>query len=123
MRFLVFTMLAACMLTPTVSQAALTWSPCETVTAVADYLAYSNNVWITVTPAISGCTVNANGTGWISFAENQEGVTNTTISSILAVALSAYSSGHQVAIYYDTATAPTCYSAIIAVGGYYGECP
>ena len=116
--------IAVCILAPTVSQAALVWSPCEKITAVSDYLAYSNSVYLVISPAITGCNGSTGGNGSaVDFAVGQEAVTSANVNSFLAVALAAYSSGHQVKIYYDNATTPQCYSMIVAVGGYYGECP
>lgn len=117
-------MILVCMLAPTVSQAALVWSNCEKITAVSDYLAYASYdaIYITVSPAISGCTGNGPASA-VTFAVNQEGVTATNVNSILAIALAAYTSGHQVRVFYDNATTPQCYSQIVGVGGYYGECP
>ena len=110
------TMILVCMLAPTVSQAALVWSNCEKITAVSDYLAYASYdaIYITVSPAISGCTGNGPASA-VTFAVN--------VNSILAIALAAYTSGHQVRVFYDNATTPQCYSQIVGVGGYYGECP
>src|SRR5258708_22351699 len=123
MRLLTRMMIAVCMMAPTVSQAALVWSGCETITAVSNYLAYSNAAYLALSPAISGCTGNTGGNGSaVALAVGQEGVTSTNIDSFLAVALTAYSSAHKVKVYYDNAT-NQCYAQIVAVGGYYGECP
>jgi hypothetical protein len=125
MRLLTRMMIAVCMLAPTVSQAALVWSGCETITAVSNYLAYAayNAVYLSISPAISGCIGNTGGNGSaVALAVGQEGVTSTNIDSLLAVALAAYSSAHHVKVYYDNAT-NQCYAQIVAVGGYYGECP
>jgi hypothetical protein len=118
-------MIAVCMLAPTVSQSAMVWSPCEKITAVSNYLAYAYNaVYLTLTPAISGCTGNSGGNASaVGFAVGQEGVNATNVNSLLAAGLAAYSAGHQVKVYYDNSTTPQCYAQIVAVGGYYGECP
>lgn len=120
MRLLTRMLIATILMMPLVSQAALVWSSCQTVTGVSNQLAYDNGVFLAFSGSgISGCS---DGTpGGIAFLVGQEGVTSTNITTILATSLTAVSSGRQVMIYYDTSN--SCYSQIIAVGGYAGQCP
>ena len=115
MRLLTRMMFAVCLLAPVVSQATMVWSACQTITAVSDYLAYSNSVQLAFSPGIPGCGVG-------SFVVGQGGVTSTNVNSLLATSLAAFTAGKQVMIYYDNSTS-NCYSTIVAVGGYSGQCP
>jgi hypothetical protein len=106
------------------AQAALAWSSCQTVTAVSNYLAYSNSIYLTLSPGISGCTGNSGSSvSAVGFVVGQEGVTSTNINALLATSLAALTAGHQVMVYYDASTAPQCNSQIVAVGGFAAQCP
>jgi hypothetical protein len=124
MRSLTRMIIAALHLMPLVSQA-MTWSGCQTVTAVSDYLAFSNVVYVSILPGISGCLGNAgtHAASAVGFAVGQENVTVTNIASFLATNLTAMSIGRQVTVYYDETTAPQCYAQIMAMGGWYGQSP
>jgi hypothetical protein len=121
MRLMTRMMIAVSLLAPVVSQATVVWSACQTVAAVADYLAYNNSVNLALSPGISGCVSNG-VTGAVSFSVGQNGVSSTNVNSLLATGLAAFTAGKQVMILYDNATS-NCYSAIVAVGGYSGQCP
>jgi hypothetical protein len=120
-------MLVACACVPFVTaeaQAAVTWSSCQTVTAVSNYLAYNNSIYLTLSPGISGCTGNSGSSvSAVGFLVGQEGVASTNIQSLLATSLAAMAAGSQVMIFYDTSTAPQCYSQIVAVHGFAAQCP
>jgi hypothetical protein len=114
-------MLAMSLMVPFASQAAQQWSSCVTLTGVSNYIAISNDnlIILATSPNIAGCAYNGIQ-GAIGIAAGQLGVTVTNLNTFLASALTAYSSGHQVQIYYDTTT---CYGGIISNGGYAGNCP
>jgi hypothetical protein len=106
------------------ARAALTWSSCQTVTGVSNYMALSNSVYLTLSPGIPGCNASTGtSVSSVGFAIGQEGVSATNIESYLATGLTAMSTGSQVTIYYDTSTAPQCYSMVLAVHGYANQCP
>src|SRR5882724_8496895 len=106
------------------ARAALTWSSCQTVTGVANYLALNKSVYLTLSPGISGCNASTGtSVSSVGFAIGQESVDATNIESYLATGLTAMSTGSQVTIYYDTSTAPQCYSMVLAVHGYANQCP
>ncbi|MGC2031358.1 MAG: hypothetical protein WA642_15165 [Steroidobacteraceae bacterium] len=122
MRFLTRMMFAVCLLSPVVSQSAVVWSTCQTITAVDNYLAQSTSQLILVlSPGVSGCS-NASATGAVSFEIGQDGITSSNVNYILATTLSAFVAGKRVMIAYDNSTAQ-CYSQIIAIGGYAAQCP
>jgi hypothetical protein len=121
MRLLTRMMFAVCLLAPVVSQAGLGWSTCQTITAIADDLAYNGSVNVLLSPGISGCVSNGIA-GAINFAVGQDGVTATNVDGLLATSLAAFTAGKRVTILYDNSTS-NCYSAIVAVGGYDAQCP
>lgn len=104
---------------PAVSLAG-TWSSCQTITAVTDYLANNNAVYVILSPGISACHSDAPGS--VIFTVGQMNVTSSNINSLTASLLSAYVSGKQVMIYYDETTAPACYSQVVSIGGMTGNC-
>ena len=99
---------------------ATSWSSCQTITAVSNYLPHSDAVYLTLSPGISGCNSIVQGAS--GFRVGQAGVTADTIKSLLATSLAAYLAGKQVMIYYEEVTG-SCYGMIISVGGYSGQCP
>jgi hypothetical protein len=103
------------------AQSSVQWSSCQTVVGVSDYLAYSNGVLLTLSPGIPGCSP-AGIAGAVFFVVGAEGVTSENISSFLASGYAAYTSGHQVAIYYDNSST-SCPGVIISLGGAAGQCP
>jgi hypothetical protein len=103
------------------ASAAPVWSSCQTITAVSNYLAYNNSIYLTLSPGISGCT--GNGSPSVGFVVGQLGVTSDNIKSLLASALTALTSGSQVTVFYDDSTTPQCNSQIVAIKGYAAQCP
>jgi hypothetical protein len=123
MRSLSHVLLAAYLLIPSLGQAAIVQSSCQTVTGIENNVAGSpGNILVYLSPGISGC-----GTGGYSFSVfsiGTNGITSTNINSILAAALTAYTTGHQISVEYDNSTA-SCYGQVIAVGAglVAGNCP
>jgi hypothetical protein len=114
-------MLTLSFMVPFASQAAQQWSGCQTIVGVSNYMAYNNDnlIILVLSPGLPDC--NYNGvTGAIGFSAGSFGVTTTNISTFLAGFFTAYSTGRQVMIYYDTAT---CFGIIVSNGGYEGQCP
>ena len=103
------------------AQSAEQWSGCQTVTGVSNYLAYANSVVLALSPGISGCSA-VGIPGGIMFIATVDGVTSDNINSFLASGYAAYTSGHQVTIYYDNSYG-TCAGVIISLGGFAGQCP
>lgn len=113
--------LAAALLGSTAAQASQQWSACQTITSVLNYLAYSNAVIVSLSPGISGCAPGGLA-GAVEFQANVNGVTADNINSFLAQGLVAYTTGHQVMIFYDNAN-NNCPGMMIASGGTSGQCP
>ena len=105
---------------PGFSQAAMVWSACQTVTAVSDFIAYNNAVWLALSPGITGC--GSTSIGGVGFVIGVDGVTTTNIGGFLSVSIAAYTTGHQVTVFYDNSSTQ-CATQIIAVGGYTAQCP
>lgn len=101
--------------------AADTWSNCQTITAVVNYTAHSNQILLALSPGITGCNTGADAQGAVFFTVGQEDVSPDSLKGFLATALSAYLTGKRVQIFYNENT-PTCYSSTIAVGGYAAQC-
>ena len=117
-------MVALGLLVPALAQATPVWSSCQTITGVANYLSDLdsgyNGFFLSLSPGISGCgIVTAGGVGFII---GQQGITASNFNSYLAMSLTAYTSGHQVTIWYDSSSS-SCYSAILVLGGNSGQCP
>ena len=106
---------------PLQSYAAQQWSTCQTIVGVSNYMAFNNdNLFIlSMSPGVIGCAFNS-FPGAIGIEVGQFGVTSSNINSFLANSLTAYATGHQVMVYYDTTS---CFGIIIANGGYEGQCP
>ena len=104
--------------TPFITHATQQWSSCQTVTAVANYTAYSNQVILALSPSLP-CTGPNAVPGSVSFGVGNLGVTAGNLNSFLASGLAAHATGKQVAIYYDSAS---CFCLIIANSGYAGQC-
>lgn len=121
MRLLARLTVAAALLGPISAQCAVAWSTCQTINGVSNYLAYGNSVMMSLSPGISGCSP-VGIPGAVAFTVGFDGVTTDNINSFLATGLTAYSTGHQVTILYDNSDS-NCQGVIIAVGGYYGQCP
>jgi hypothetical protein len=113
-------MFAVSLMVPVVSPAAMVWSACETITSVNNWMAFSNSVYFTVSPVITGCTINSASA--VQFVVGDEGVTSTNITSIFATGLTAFTNGQQVMIYYDNTTLPACQGQVIAIDGYSAQC-
>ena len=96
------------------------WSACQTITGVSNYLAHSNDIRIALSPGAAGCANDS--AGGVGFRVGQNGVTSDSIKAYLATALAAQLSGKRVMIYYDSSTS-ACFSSIISVGGFAGQCP
>jgi len=121
MRFSKPMMVMLSLLGPVVAEASQQWSSCQTITGVSNYLAYSNQVLLGLSPGIPGCSVSGIP-GAVVFTVGANGVTASNINSFLASSLAAYTTGRQAMIYYDNSNA-TCQGIIIANGGYSGQCP
>jgi hypothetical protein len=122
MRILVAMTLVASLMVSTVSQAALSWSSCQTITGVVhEPIGSTGNVLLSLSPGISGCSAGGI-TGAPMFMIGYEGVAATDLGGFLADSLTAISSGRQVQITYDNSSS-SCYSTAIAVGGISGNCP
>ena len=117
-RKLLYTFVASIVMTP-ICQATPTWSGCQTVTAVSNYLA-ADTIYLVFSPGIPGCSSDAPGAA--TWRIGQMGMTADTMKSFLATALTAFATGRQVMIYFENAT-PTCFASFISVGGYSGQCP
>ena len=113
-------MIAVCLLASTASHAANAWSGCQTIVGVSNYIAYSNQLVLALSPGISGCS-GAGVTGGVGFIIGTDGVTSTNIDGLLASGLSAFLTGTQVMILYDNSVT-SCAGEIISVGGYSGQC-
>lgn len=114
----------ACALCPVLGQANMVWSSCQTVTAVSNYIAYNDGIYLTLSPGISGCAANSgNSTSAVGFVVGQLNVTDANISSLLATSLTAVAAGTQVMIYYDSASVPQCNAQIVAIHGFADQCP
>jgi hypothetical protein len=109
-----------CTLTPALAHSAPAWSSCQTITALTDYIAYSNSISLVLSPGIPNCNGDTTGTAIIRVG--QFGVTADGIKSLFATANVAFVTGKRVMVYYDNST-PSCFSSIISVGGYSGQCP
>ncbi len=104
------------------SQAANQWSSCQTVTAVTNLMANSApGILLGLSPGLSGCSP-VGVIGALMFSVGVDGVVATNIDSFLATSLTAYTTGHQVMVYYDNTTS-TCQGISIAISGYSGQCP
>ena len=114
-------MLAISLLVPFAAQAAQQWSGCQTIVGVSNYMAYNNDnlIILGLSPGLPDCSYNGMP-GAVGIIVGQFGVTSANISAFLAGSLTAYSTGRQVMIYYDSAT---CFANIISNGGYVGQCP
>ena len=121
MRFFKWMMLASLLTAPALAQSSEQWSSCQTVTGVSNYLAYANSVLLTLSPGISGCSP-VDVAGAVMFTVGVDGVTSDNIGSFLASGYTAYVSGHQVAIYYDSSSS-SCAGVIFSLGGPSGQCP
>jgi hypothetical protein len=104
---------------PALSGAESIWSSCQTVTAVTNFTAHSNTVVLALSPGIASCN---DGTGKAVFQVGEMGVTADSLKGYLATALSAYLAGKRVMIYYENSTS-SCFSSVLSVGGYAGQCP
>src|SRR5438270_2470849 len=120
MRWLVRFLISACSVLPLVCEA-MTWTTCQTVTSVSNYIAYNNSILFTVSPGVSGCTYAGTPNG-LAVAVGQLNVTSNNINSLLASLLVAASIGKGLMIYYDSSSS-ACYSEIVAIGGWGGQCP
>jgi hypothetical protein len=92
----------------------------STCTAVAsNYTAYSNTVYLILSPGIPGCSSDAAGAA--VFRVGQMNVNADSLKGCLSTALSAYLSGKRVQIFFDPST-PACFSNALSVGGTTGQC-
>jgi hypothetical protein len=96
------------------------WSSCQTVTAVTDYMAHSNSVYLILSPGIAGCNSDAPGAAVLRVGEM--GVSADSIKGLTAMSMIAFLSGKRVMIYYDNSSS-ACFSSIISVGGFSAQCP
>jgi hypothetical protein len=71
-------------------------------------------------PGIPGCSSDAAGAAL--FRIGQMNVSADTMKSLLATLMAAYLGGKQVMIYYDNSNS-FCYSSLVSIGGYSGQCP
>jgi hypothetical protein len=123
MRYVVRMMIAACVLAPMASQAAVVWSACQTITAVTNEPASSagSSILLTLSPGVSGCSAQG-VTGATEFFVGQDGVIADNMNGFLASSLAAFSVGKQVLVAYDNGSS-NCYSTAISLGGYLAQCP
>jgi hypothetical protein len=99
------------------------WTQCAKVVSVVNYVPLSGEVFVTLSPAPSGCNGEIlHVPSTIPFRIGKNGVNASNIVGLLDAALAAYSSGHKVLIAYDP-SAPECFGAAIALGGTKGDCP
>jgi hypothetical protein len=111
-----------CLVSPVMSQAAVVWSGCQTITGVTNQPA-GQNFFLTLSPGITTCTstVGSQGiTGAVTFQVGQDSLATGDLSGLFASALTAISIGKTVQITYDNAT---CYANAISIGGIAGACP
>src|SRR5262249_6448207 len=113
-RALLFVSLA----TPLVSQASQLWSSCQTVSGISNYIAFSNQLIVSLSPGLP-CSAPNGVVGAITFTIGSSGVTSSNINTFLAGALSAFSTGQKVMVFYDDAA---CGGLIFANGGYSAQC-
>ena len=114
MRLLNRLVIAACLSIPLTSQATIVSSGCLTISGIENNIANGNDILVYfASPGIPGC--GTGGTSFSIFMIGTDGVTSTNINSILAIALSAYATGHQVSVQYDNSSA-SCFGEIIDVG-------
>jgi hypothetical protein len=106
-------LLAAYLLIPALSQAAILSSSCQTVTGIQNSIAGSNYIIDYLRLASAGC--GTSGYSFSIFLIGTGGVTSTHINSILASGLTAYTTGHQISVEYDNSIA-SCFGQTIAVG-------
>jgi hypothetical protein len=118
------TLIIVGLLFPVVSQAAITWSTCGTVTSVSNYIANDNSFYVTLSGSAipSSCTAISSVPGSVGFVVGSDGVTSTNQTALLASALSAMATGQQVMIAYDNSTS-SCNGQVISIGGYSAQCP
>lgn len=106
--------------TPVLSQAAVAWSSCQTVTGVT-VQPVGSNILVSLSPGISGCS-SQGITGAITFSAGQLGLATGDLSGLLASSMTALALGRQVLIAVDTSSS-NCYATSVSVGGYNGQCP
>jgi basic membrane lipoprotein Med (substrate-binding protein (PBP1-ABC) superfamily) len=102
-------------------QAAQFWSACQTIVGITNDQAYNNTLVLALSPGISGCG-SSSIPGSMQFVIGTDGVTAANFNGVLASTLSAYATGAQVMIYYDTSVT-NCAGVILSIGGYSGQCP
>lgn len=91
-----------------------TWTGCATVTQVKDYTSYNGSLAITLSPSPTWASGPCGSSG-VVFAEGNQGVTSDTIKNTIAMAITAFVTGQQVTIFYDTSTS-SCNAVIIQLG-------
>src|SRR5262252_2994187 len=96
------------------------WSDCQTVTAVSNYIAYSNTVALALYPGIPGC--NSDVPGGVMFRVGQMNVNSDSLKTLLASSFAAHLAGKRVMIFYDPST-QYCFANVVSVSGYAGQCP
>jgi hypothetical protein len=96
------------------------WSDCQTVTAVSNYIAYSNTVALALYPGIPGC--NSDVPGGVMFRVGQMNVSSDSLKSLLASSFAAHLAGKRVMIFFDPST-QYCFANAISLSGYGGQCP
>ena len=96
------------------------WSTCQTITAVSNYIAYSSTVYVILSPGIPVCNNDAPGAAM--FRAGKMGVTDDSLKTLLASATAAYLAGKRIQVFYDE-SAPTCFSNVVSIGGNAGQCP
>jgi hypothetical protein len=106
--------IAAFLLIPQICRATSVSSECLTISGIENNIASGNDhIVYFASQGISGC--GTEGTSFSIFMIGIDGVTNTNINSILAIALSAYATGHQVSVQYDNSSV-SCFGEVIDVG-------
>ncbi len=109
-------------LVPSLAIAASQWTECVTIAGVSNYLATNNSIYLSVKPAIPGCSGGSTGIlSGLTFAIDQQGVTQSNINGFYAAALAAQLTEKKVMIYFDNSSSD-CFGKILSSGGFSGQC-
>ena len=101
----------------------ITWTAsCATLTSVRNYMAVSNQFFVTVSPSPPNCGGDISGVpGAIPFTVGKNGVTDSNVKGLFDTALSAYTASQKVTVGYDKST-QACYGMVIVIGSPNGPC-
>lgn len=101
---------------------ATTWSSCQTITAVTNYIPWSNQVSLVLSPGVAPATCASDAPGVVNFRVGEKNVTADSLKSILATALSAHIAGKRIMVFYDPSTS-ACFASVLSIGGFAAQCP